>query len=433
RADRISKVIKPLFEEIQNSEREEALKRFIADDGKEEDFDYKLDELDNRFDANLKLIRDRKSEFVKNKEQQKEANLKLKEEILEKLREFVDSDETNISFEKFKEIQEEWRNVGPIPGAFVKTLWANYNALVDRFYDNRSIYFELKELDRKKNLKAKLELCEKAEKLSSVENLKEAIKELNELHHEFKHIGPVPQSEQEALWQRFKAASDAVYDHRKEFVDKLKLELEENLKVKLVLAEEVQEFLKFDSDRIKEWNAKTKEILELQKRWEAGGGLPRAKAKEVNRKFWNSFKGFFHNKGDFFKKLDAKREANLEEKKKMVARAVELKESTDWQQTTNLLKKLQADWREVGPVPEKYRESIYKEFKAACDHFFDQKRAGHGEVEKEFEENLKKKEAICQEIEALAEAEDKDMDKFKELQGNFNEIGFVPRKNINSI
>lgn len=433
KADKIARQIKPYFDEIKDKEREAALAKFKADGGEEADFSFKNDELIDRFEANFKLIRDHKTQYTRDQENRKEANLKKKEEILEKLREYVDSEETNISYDAFKEIQKEWRDVGPIPGAYVKTLWANYNALVNRFYDNRSIYFELKELDRKKNLEAKLELCEKAEALVKNENVSEAIKELNELHHEFKHLGPVPNEEREALWNRFKTASDAVYDLRKGYIDQLKEELEANLKIKEELTEKVQEFSTFDSDRIKEWNKKTKELQKIQEQWEATGGLPRAKAKEVNRNFWSAFKTFYNNKGNFFKRLDSMREDNLVKKKELLEKALALKESTDWQKTANEYKKLQNQWREVGPVPEKYRESVYREFKEACDYFFEQKRSNLGEVEKAYVGNLEAKEKICAEIAQLAKDKNSDLDKFRELQAQFNDIGFVPKSSMSKI
>ncbi len=294
-AEKKARIIKPFFDEIKNAERQIALDKFIAEGGEEGDFYFKHDELTDRFEANYRLIHDNKVNYVRDLEGRKEDNLKKKQDILERLREFVDSEETNIQFDAFKAIQDEWKAVGPVPGPHVRTLWANYNALVDRFFDNRHIYFELKELDRKKNLESKVKLCEKAEALAKIENVSEAIKELNELHHEYKHIGPVPNGEREALWQRFKGASDAVYDRRKEFVDGLKEELEANLVVKEELVTKVKQFIDFDSEKIKDWNTKTKELQELQEKWEAVGGLPSAKAKEVNKAFWSSFKTFFHN------------------------------------------------------------------------------------------------------------------------------------------
>lgn len=430
KAERTAREVKTAFNEIRDKEREEALKKFINEGGNAIDFSFRPDELTLRFDANYQLVRDRKFNFVKSKEQQKETNLSKKEDILERLRHFVDSEETNISFDSFKKLQEEWKNIGPVPGNMARTLWANYNALVDRFYDNRSIYYELKELDRRKNLEGKLELCERAEKLSEVENINEAIKELNDLHHEFKHIGPVPQDEQEPLWQRFKGASDAVYERRKVFVDKLKGELDENLNVKLELAEKVKEFADFDSDRIKSWNEKTKELLDIQKKWENTGGLPRARAKDVNRTFWSSFKQFFSNKNQFFKKLDAEREQNLEKKKEMVERAKELSISDEWHSTAEALKGLQREWKDVGPVPGKFRESIYKEFKTACDSFFEKKRASSDDASRDYSENYKKKITICDQIEKLADSDKNNLDKFKELQEEYNETGFVPRNKI---
>ncbi len=312
--DKKAQAMLPVFEEIYTTEKNAALEKFISEGGVEADFDYKNDELTDRFRANFQLIHDRKVQYIRERESSKEDNYKKKLEVLEKLRLFVDSEETNISFEHFKNLQNEWKAIGQIPSTHVKTLWANYNALVDRFYDNRSIYYELKELDRRKNLESKLELCERAEKLNNVENLKDAIQELNELHDEFKHFGPVPQDKQEEVWNRFKAASDAIYHKRKEYVEQLKGSLTENLAKKAELVDAINEFASFTTDRIKLWNSKTGEIIDLQKKWEAVGGLPRAKAKEVNKAFWSAFKQFFHNKGEFFKQLDAQREDNLQKK-----------------------------------------------------------------------------------------------------------------------
>lgn len=433
KVDRILREVKPVFDEIRDKEREEALKKFTDEGGVVEDFDYKGDEHDIAFDAHVKLIKDRKGQHIREQEDRKQDNLKRKEELLEKLRELVDSNDTNNQFEAFKELQKEWKSLGPVPAAHAKTLWATYHALVDRFYDNQSIYFELKELDRKRNLESKAELCVRAEKLQEVEIIKDAIRELNELHHEFKHIGPVPMDDKEAIWQRFKAASDAVYARRDAYMQNLQSELQENLDKKLSLAEEVVQYATYQSDRIKEWNQKTKEILDVQKRWEIIGGLPRAKAKEVNKKFWSAFKAFFNNKNAFFKKLDEEREQNLQAKTELVQRAQELKDSTDWETTSGELKSLQAKWKEVGPVPEKHREKIFQEFKQACDHFFEQRRSQHGRVEQDQQGNLEKKKAICNELEKHAEAGTATVDLLKELQDQFNEIGFVPKKELSAI
>jgi hypothetical protein len=432
KVDRVLKEIRPFFDEIYYSEREEALKKFMGDseDADEADFEYKGDEIDQRFMDYYDMLKSKRHDFFSNLEKQKDANLKRKQEILDEIRELVDGEETNISINSIKKLQEEWKQVGPVPAAQNRTLWANYNALLDRYYDARSIYFELKELDRKKNLDAKLDVVARAEALDKEENIKDAISQLNELHEEFKHIGPVPKDDQEPLWQRFKAASDAIYAKRKEYSEHLKKELNENLEKKQALGEAVQVFLDFDSDRINDWNAKTKEILDLQKQWEAIGGLPRDKAKDTNKQFWGSFKKFFNNKNAFFKKLEAKREEYLEQKRELVRKAEELKDSTDWNKTADELKKLQQQWKDIGPVPEKYRNEVYKQFKAACDHFFEQRRAQNQEQNKEFEENFERKMEICAEMEKLSATDDLDLDAVYDLVDQYAEIGFVPRNQI---
>ena len=433
KVDNILKEIKPAHDEIHEKERAAALEKYTAEGGEPDGFDYKGDELDAAFDATLKLIRDRRAQHFRQQEDQKNENLHKKQELIEKLRVLVDSPDNTNQFEAFKELQKEWRTIGPIPGPQAKTLWANYHALVDRFYDNQSIYFELKELDRKKNLEAKLELCARAERLAGVEIIKDAIRELNELHQEFKHIGPVPVEEKEAVWQRFKAASDAIYAKRDAYLQTLQHELQQNLELKIKYGEEAQAYANFQSDRIKEWNEKTREILELQKKWEAVGGLPRAKAKDVNKKFWSAFKSFFNNKNTFFKKLDEEREQNLQAKTELVKQALELRESQDWEKTSNDLKTLQQKWKDVGPVPEKFREKVFKEFKDACDYFFAQKRGQMGKVEQEQIDNLNLKTAICEELERNASEGTASVELLRDLQDRYNTIGFVPRKDITAI
>jgi hypothetical protein len=433
KVDGIVREVKRLFDEFRDKERAEALQRFISEGGVKEDFDYKGDEFDAAFDANLKLIRDRKGQFVKQQEDSKIDNLKRKQDLIEKLRVLVDAQDHTNQFEAFKDLQKEWKTIGSVPGVQARTLWANYHALLDRFYDNQSIYFELKELDRKRNFEAKQELCARAERLAQVDIIKDAIRELNELHHEFKHIGPVPIEIKEQVWQRFKIASDAVYARRDVYLQKLQHELQTNLDQKSTLTDEVQAFISFNSDRIKDWNEKTKEILEIQKKWETFGGLPRAKAKDINKRFWSAFKTFFNNKNNFFKKLDEERELNLKLKNELVAKALALKDSQDWDKSSNELKELQLKWKDVGPVPEKFREKVFKEFKEACDFFFEQKRHQHGKLEQEQTENLKLKESICEEMESHISNQTGSLDLLEDIQNRFNAIGFVPRKDIVNI
>ncbi|MBN8578405.1 MAG: DUF349 domain-containing protein [Cytophagales bacterium] len=433
KVDGVLKEIKPLLDEIRASERNAALEKFITNGGIAEDFEYRLDELDHTYDATTKLIRDKRNDYFKNLEAQKNDNLRKKNEILEKLRLLIDGEDSAQAFHIFKDLQHAWKQVGAVPVAHIKTLWANYHALVDRFYDHRNIYFELKELDRKKNLEAKLEICAKAEQLLAKERVKDAVKELNELHNEFKHVGPVPKEDQEQVWLRFKAASDAVYAKRDALVASLQNELKQNFELKSAVADEVQHFVQFGSEKIKEWNQKTQEILELQKRWDAIGGTPRAKSKELNRKFWSAFKQFFQNKNQFFKKLDEERDKNLKAKQELVQQAVALKASDDWAKTSQQLIELQKQWKEIGPVPERQRDKIFKEFKEACDFFFDQRRGSKVKSDQEQEDNLKLKELVIDELIAATTAANGSMSQLETLQTRFNEIGFVPKSAMASV
>ncbi|WP_027000442.1 DUF349 domain-containing protein [Eisenibacter elegans] len=424
----ILKELKPFFEEIAQKERQEALEAFLADGGEAADFDYKQEPETKEFFDLYQEVQQKYNRQRQQSEQEREKNLKTKELILEKLRQLIDAEESETSIEEFKKLQTEWRGVGPVPAQHNRTLWASYNALVEMYYDQRSIYFELKELDRRKNLALKLELCERAEKLLDKEPVRDAIKELQELHEEYKHIGPVPKEEQEIVWQRFKAASDQLYDKKRAIVETIKAEKQQNLEAKLVLCQQVEAFATFESDRITAWNAKTKEILELQNQWEAIRMIPKEKVKEVSKQFWTAFKTFFQNKNLFFKEIERQREENLKAKEALCERAEAIVNSdAEPQQIAAELKTLQQEWKEIGPAPSKQRQSIYDRFKATCDSFFEQRRKQYASAERSYEENLKAKESICDQLAAYTAEQLADEALVREAVAQWNEIGFVPK------
>lgn len=430
RIDKFVHEIKAIFDELVNKDKEEALSKFKEEGDSEDDFEYRPSDEEREFNNHYFEFRNQIGSLRKEAERQKEKNLVVKTDLLNRLRDLVDGEETTLSMSSIKAIQDQWKSIGPVPVSQNKSLWASFNALMDRFYDNRSIYFELKELDRKKNLEHKNELCEKAEALVHVKDLKDAIKALNDLHDEFKHIGPVPRDAQEALWNRFKTASDMIYDRRKEFYDGQKEVFKKNQDDKEVLIETLKTFIDFKADRIKDWNTKTKEILEIQKNWEKIGPVPRESGKEINKAFWAAFKQFFHNKNLFFKELDEIRATNQANAEALITKAEELKDSTDWQNAANAFMKLQQDWKTLGPTPEKSRDSLYKKFKAACDAFFDSRRSTNKASNSEFEANLKAKQDICKKIQEAAGVDSTSEEHLTTLIGEFNEIGFVPRKNM---
>ncbi len=431
--DEVLRHAKPVFDEMKEVEKNLALDKFIASGGEKDGFEYKYDGLTVRFENLCRQLKEKKVKWVQDQERNKEQNLHAKETLLERLRQLVDSEESHASVNELKKIQQEWKSTGPVTPAQNQELWANYTALIERFYSNRSIYFELKELDRKKNLELKAEVCEKAERLAQHEISAAVVKDLNELHEEFKHIGPVPREEQDSIWQRFKAASDVVYAKRKEQMDSVREQMEQHVVQKAHLCEAVEPFATFQSDKIGDWNEKTKEILEIQKRWDAIGLLPREKAKEINKQFWAAFKQFFHHKNEFFRHLEAAREENLRLKTQLCEQVEALKDNDDFEATAEKIKELQQRWKEIGPVSEKFRDSIFERFKQACDAFFDRRRNQRNQTEKEFEKNLSVKSNICAQIEKMAAEKSTDMAAFEALREQYEAAGFVPRKNMDSI
>jgi hypothetical protein len=420
--------IRTSFDHHLYAEREEALQRFLSDGGAEADFEYKKDAVVQKFEKLYGKIKSELSEHYNTLEKSKARNLEIKNELLERLRKLIASEESSLSLEEFKNIQEEWKKTGHVPAPQSQELWNNYKALVDIFYNNRSIFFELKELDRKKNLEAKKEICEKVEKLVNLESINQALKDLKTLHEDFRVIGPVPKEEQDSLWNRLKAASDKIYEKRKEYLHNLKSVQEQNLTAKLAIIEKAAEFSTFESGRIDDWKEKTAAMLKIQEEWRNSGSVAQDKAKDLSNKFWEVCKVYYKKKNDFFKELDKKREENLAKKIELCEKAEALSESQDSEHASREIKELQKVWEKIGQVPFKQKDKIFHRFKEACDRFFNKKREQIAEAEKEFFVNLDKKKELIKDIESfIAGAEAKTVEKLKEFQATWNAIGFVPR------
>ena len=378
-----------------------------------------------------------KKEKLENESETPEVNpakqLKKKKEIIRVLRELVNGVENKDTFNNVKDLQNAWKDIGHINNSKDKSLWTTFNALLDRFYDNRSIYFELKDLDRKKNLELKNAICEKAEKLVDNSNIMRAVSSLNELHAEFKHIGPVERDKQEDIWNRLKNASDEVYKKKKDFIANIKESLNENLEKKSKLLDEINKIKNFKSDKFKEWNNKTKEVLSLKDKWNSIGGVPKSSTRNISKEFWNSFKEFFSNKSKFFKKIDDSFKANLDLKKALVDKVNELKSSDDWENTSKEIQSLQQEWKKIGKVPMKNKDSIFKEFKDACDIFYERMRVEDKDTIKMHDDNLEKKLSTCEAIEKLFDNKEFDQDEFFKLQVKFLEIGHVPKDKVETV
>jgi hypothetical protein len=435
-ADHFFKVAKEIFDEHDRSRREELLAKFLEEnpDSKEVDFSYQKTPHALLFYGNLQKHRILKTKARQLQQKEQTENLNAKKAIIEEIKALTENmDAEPGSLEKLKDLQKKWKEVGNVPHNEREALNMTYRALMDRFYDLKDQENELKELDRRKNLEEKIKLCEKVESLLEMENINQAVNLLNKIHEEFKEIGPVPKEDRETIWNRFKSASDKIYDKKRAFSEEFKKQLQQNMLVKQQLCMEIEQFVSFESDKLKEWNTKTKEILAIQDKWNAVGAIPKEVSKDINKQFWINFKAFFSNKSKFFEAVEANRNQNYQLKVELCEKAESLSLSSDWDATAEELKKLQEEWKTIGPVPEKERDNIYNRFKSAIDSFFERKRNKRNEKDKEFEDNLNRKLAAIKAIKELSLKEGDTLEEFLALKNEFFAVGFVPMKNKNNV
>lgn len=417
--------VQDAFFERYNAKKKDALDKFIADGGVKQDFELRDDEV---CAAIKNLIINYGEQIKKIKKDQNEqiiTNFKRKEVLLAELRNLVHEDEAEHTFKRVKEIQEEWKGIGDIPANKKKDIYPNYRALLDIFYNNRGIYFELKDLDRKKNQDKKIQICEAAEKLLELDSAKEMTKSLQDLHHQYKNIGPVAKEVQEELWERFKVATQKVYDFKDkvnaEFVEKLKA----NLELKKALIEKIAPFTEFETTVINEWKAKTEELLKVQNEWKAIGPVPRADSKEISKDFWGKGKQFFNAKSAFFKTLDKKREDALAQKEVLCEKVEQLSSLEDVGEACHQAINIQKEWKKIGPAPKAVNDKIYKRFKEACDVLFNTRRTKQDEAEKSLVVNLDGKKTLLASIDEVFES-GVPVEVVEAYFEKWNEIGEVP-------
>ena len=369
-------------------------------------------------------------------ELEKKKNLALKKKLLVKLEEIVSQDETLETINQVKEIQKEWKAIRILPKESVNELWDKYNLLQNKFYDNHSINIELKELDRQKNLAYKIELTKKVEGLMDEKSIKRCFIMLNKYHEEYKNTGPVPKESNEPIWQAFKKASDAVHEAKQKIIEELENNKIENLKKKEILLEKAILINAVLARTPKEWSEKSKQFEDLFTEWKKIGPVPKSNKDAV----WINFNGnrndFFSQKKVFFNGLNDQRKENLKAKEILCDQVEALKSSTDWGSTSKKIIQIQAEWKKIGPVPDKYNQKIWKKFRAACDFFFDAKNkanAGKQELERE---NLKKKEELIAQLQELASSETGNKTAFqslKKINAAWRTIGFIPHKHLNRV
>jgi len=418
--------IKTAIEEKVQEEKLDALNKFIEQGGIEDDFEFKGQQALFEIEKEFKTLKNKQKDFFNDLNRKKQANYQTRLDLLNTLRALVDGQKTIT----FKQIQEEWKKASPIPQEFNEELWANYNALSNRYYDNRNIDFELKELDKKKNLELKLEICQKAEALLSENSINKSLDSLNHLHREYKHTGPIPEEQKEIVWQRFKAASDALYVKRDTFLQQKQTEHLENLAKKKDFLLKLEPFTQFTSDVTEDWKKKLVEFEVLQKEWALFGFSGKEdEAKEIGKKYWELTKTFFRNKNEHYKKVFDVLQENVVKKEGFIAIAEGLSTEEDLEKAIKTVIDLQRKWKEAGHVPFKLRDKIYDRFKKV----FDRKRGEEKEKESEYEENLVSKQAICNQLATLDPNSKESYSIFKQLLSEWKSIGFVPKKDLSSI
>ena len=425
--------LKIAFYRIRRSEVEAARRRFLEEGGAEEDFAPAVDGAEVQLKELFKEYRRRRDIFIANLEAEKEANLKVKQQIIEELKELVNSDETlNHTFNKFRELQQRWRDTGPVPQAYIKDLWETYNLHVENFYNFIKINKELRDLDLKKNYEQKVALCEQAEALLLEPSVVEAFHKLQKLHDEWRETGPVANEYKETLWERFKAASSRINKLHQEHFEALKGEQLKNLELKTGLCEATEELAAQPLTTRREWNKASDKLLEIQKTWKTIGFAPKKDNNRIYERFRTACDRFFEAKRQFYAGLKAEMDHNLQLKNEICEAAESLVNSEEWKKTTDELIALQTRWKQIGAVSRRHSEAVWKRFRAACDRFFERKAAHFATVDGEYEENLRKKLALLDEM-AAADVRTGGYEVIRDFQRRWSEIGFVPIKQKDAI
>lgn len=423
--------INAAFYKINKEEIDDELEKFISGGGKKEDFSHSADPLENRFAQALSIYRHNKARFSQDLEKQKQVNLKLKQDLLEELKDLVGSEETlKKTYDEFKIIQDKWKEIGMVPATELRNLWQSYHFLVEKFFDKVRINRELRDLDLKKNLEAKIELCEKAEELLVEKSILKSFKMLQHYHDKWREIGPVPTDVKEDIWERFKGITEKINQRRKEYYKEVQVQQQANYEAKLALCEKAKEVVDQPVDTLKGWQSSTDKINELFKLWKTIGRAPKAKNDEV----WATFKGyldsFFNAKREYLNELKDQQLNNYNLKLELITKAESFKDSTDWNHVTRELIGLQKEWKKIGPVPRKYSDKIWKKFRAICDEFFNRKAEHFKSVHDVEEVNLQNKNALIDEISGfkVGSKKEKNLEALKDFQKRWIEIGFVPFK-----
>lgn len=428
-------VLKQVFYKRLKEEKAQAYAEFIKNSGAEETFQPEADPLEEEFKRIMGIIKEQRNKLLIAVEKQKELNLEKKKVIIERIKQYLTSPEdANKAYETVRSLQNEWKEIKPIPASAANEIWKSYQLVVEQFYDLLKTNNALRDYDYKKNLEAKTKLCEEAEALQDNPDIIRASRILQELHQEFREIGPVAKELREDLWNRFKTASSAINKRHAQYFDQLKEKEEENLQKKTEICEKIETIETANLKNFSAWDDISKKIIELQAEWKTIGRATKKMNNKIYERYRAACDNFFNKKADFFKAQRKTFSENVAKKVELCEQAEALKDSTDWNKTTDALIALQKAWKEIGPVAHKNSVALWERFNAACNAFFDQKKKTLGDQKKEQQGNLSAKNEIIEKLKELVETGGEAIaEKVKELQTEWNNIGHVPFKNKDKV
>lgn len=422
--------LKTAFYYLLNAEREAAQKDYIERGGNPMKYVVLPDPMEEEFKAEMNIIKERRQQAFQQQEAEKQANLKRKQEIIERIKSLTTTpEEAGNAYQEVKQLQQEWREIKTVPAENATDLWNNYKLCQEQFYDLLKMNFEAREYDFKKNLELKTALCEAAEKLGEEEDVISAFHQLQELHNEYREIGPVAQELREQIWVRFKQASTIVNRRHAAHFEAIRQQEEENLAKKSALCEKVEMISTDDCKTGADWEAKAKEIIDIQAEWKTIGFAPKAMNVKIFERFRTACDQFFTAKNEYFTQLKERFQENIAKKEELVRQAQALQDSTEWKQTADKLVQLQKEWKTIGMVPRKIGDQLWNDFLGACNKFFEARNAANAGERNEQQENLSKKLDIIAQLKCFIEAETEGLQqKVQALTDEYSSIGHVPFK-----
>lgn len=422
--------LKTIFYKLHFAEREADMKAYLEGGGDPANYKVLPDEDEEVFKAEMGVIKEKRAKLFLEQEKEKQENLKKKLDIIEKIKAMVTSpEEANKSYQDFKKLQQEWKEIKLVPAEKANELWRNYQLYVEQYYDLLKLNSEAREYDFKKNLEIKTKICEAAEKLGTEDDVISAFHQLQKLHQEFRETGPVAKELREEVWARFKAASTIINKRHQQHFESLRAKEEDNLTKKTALCEKIEEIAKEEIKTAGEWEKKTKDIIAIQAEWKTIGFAPQKMNVKIFERFRAACDDFFSKKAEFFKNMKQQFAENADKKRALIEQAKALQDSTEWKSTSDKLIALQKEWKTIGMVPKKLGDKLWNEFLTACNHFFEARNSANAGTRNEERTNLEKKRGIIEQLKALAEnAGDNIQDKVRELIDEYNAVGHVPFK-----